>query len=65
MFESLTPAVTAYEALADLPPIQQGEDGSQKDYLHEPSSLYQQLMRSKISPVQYFESLAQRATIPL
>lgn len=59
MFSARPPAITVYEALSDLPPIQHGEDGSQKNYLNEPSSLYQQLMRSLIDPTQYLASLDQ------
>ena len=58
-FNPCASAVTVYEALSDLPPIEHGEDGSQKDYLDVPSTRYQQLMRSLIDPAQYLAGLGQ------
>lgn len=50
-------AISVYEALSDLPPLQPGEDGSCKDYVAEPKNPYQLLMRSKISPGDYIATL--------
>jgi DNA (cytosine-5)-methyltransferase 1 len=49
--------VTAYEALADLPPLQSGQDGESLDYISSPISHYQKLMRNYISPAQYLDLL--------
>ena len=50
----LTP--TAEEAISDLPPIHQGQDGSTLNYLCPPQSVYQQLMRGMITPQEYISS---------
>lgn len=52
--QHLTP--TAEEAISDLPPIQQGQDGSTLNYLCPPQSAYQQLMRGVITPQEYIAS---------
>ncbi len=57
LFDSLPPAVTVREALDDLPPLEAGEDGSVKDYLHEPENIYQHLMRGRLSPEDYLARL--------
>ncbi|HEY7418464.1 MAG TPA: DNA (cytosine-5-)-methyltransferase [Ktedonobacteraceae bacterium] len=51
--------ITVKEALDDLPAIGQGEDGSHLAYRHEPSTSYQRLMRSLISPEQFLTELSQ------
>lgn len=43
-------AITAEEALGDLPSLVPGEDGTHLDYAGPPSSRYQALMRGLISP---------------
>lgn len=52
------PAVAGVsDALSDLPPICHAEDGSAKDYLFEPQTPYQKLMRGEYSPQEYLLSL--------
>lgn len=48
--------ITVKEALCDLPPVQQGEDASSKDYVCAPANPYQQLMRGLITPQEYIET---------
>ena len=49
----LPPAVSVSEAIDDLPAIDAGEDGSDRDYVRAASTPYQRLMRGEISPVDY------------
>lgn len=51
--DDIAPAITVFDALSDLPPLQSGEDGSHKDYVSEPTHPYQAFMRSKITAEQY------------
>lgn len=53
LFSNVSNAVSVFEALSDLPPLQSGEDGSSKNYISEPNNPYQLLMRSKISAADY------------
>lgn len=53
LFDRLLPAPSVLDALSDLPPLLNGEDGSMKNYIHEPLNQYQLLMRGQISPDQY------------
>lgn len=53
LLPSLPPAVSVEEALADLPPLAPGEDGTQLAYLSEPLTSYQALMRGYITPSAY------------
>jgi DNA (cytosine-5)-methyltransferase 1 len=46
----LSPCFTVKEALDDLPPLQPGEDGSDRDYTKLPSNIYQSFMRGNLSP---------------
>jgi len=57
LFGTLPPAITVSDALADLPPLAPGEDGSTYDYVSEPMHPYQELMRGKISAREYLEYL--------
>lgn len=45
--------ISVQEALGDLPPIGQGEDGSDSQYTESPSSAYQQFCRGLLSPIAY------------
>lgn len=56
LFGRLQPAVSVEEAIADLPPLRPGEDGSCKAYLHRPTNRYQKLMRNVVTPEQYVDS---------
>ena len=38
-----------------LPPLQHGEDGSGKYYIHHPENDYQLFMRGNITPSEYYE----------
>jgi DNA (cytosine-5)-methyltransferase 1 len=49
--------ISAEEALSDLPALEQGEDGSEKDYVSEPKNDYQALMRGKISPEEFLKRI--------
>lgn len=44
------------DALDDLPPIEQAEDGSMKEYLHPAETAFQKLMRGDILPDEYLNS---------
>jgi DNA (cytosine-5)-methyltransferase 1 len=58
--DSLAPAITVGEAFSDLPPLSPGEDGSSKDYVHEPKNSYQELVRSRITPEEYLAIIRRR-----
>jgi DNA (cytosine-5)-methyltransferase 1 len=62
LFDRLTPAVTAEQALGDLPPLRPGEDGSTKAYLNPPSNWYQELMRGVSRAEQYIRLMTPRET---
>ncbi len=49
--------ICAEDALSDLPPLNQGEDGSEKSYVSEPKNNYQALMRNKMSPDEFLKKL--------
>ena len=57
LFGELNPAVTVSEALCDLPPLGNGEDGQHLDYLCEPANDYQKLMRGAMTPFAYIKGL--------
>jgi len=49
--------INCEEALEDLPPLEPGEDGSQKDYRFEPRNTFQLYARGCISMKQFVESV--------
>lgn len=53
----LPPVPSVSAALADLPPIAHAEDGSAKEYLFDPQTSYQKLMRGYITPEEYLKNL--------
>lgn len=53
LFSDLHDWVTVEEAVADLPPITQGENGSHLNYIISPATTYQKLMRGVITPSEY------------
>lgn len=53
LFKSAKEWITAEEAISDLPPISQAEDGSHLSYATEPQNPFQQLMRGYINPDDY------------
>jgi len=57
----LPSAVTTYEALSDLPPLESSQDGENLDYIFPPTTDYQELMRGYISPEQYLNTLRKKA----
>lgn len=57
----LPSAVTVYESLNDLPPLDPGQDGQNLDYISFPLTDYQKLMRGDISPEQYFHAVRGKA----
>ncbi|NCQ83965.1 MAG: DNA (cytosine-5-)-methyltransferase [Microcystis aeruginosa W13-18] len=57
----LPSAVTTYEALSDLPPLESSQDGESLDYIFPPATDYQELMRGYISPEQYLNALRKKA----
>lgn len=57
----LPSAVTTYEALSDLPPLESSQDGETLDYIFPPTTGYQELMRGYISPEQYLNALRKKA----
>lgn len=57
----LPSAVTTYEALSDLPPLESSQDGENLDYIFSPATDYQELMRGYISPEQYLNILREKA----
>ncbi len=59
----LSPVVTVFEALNDLPPLKQGQDGENLDYITPSLTDYQCLMRGAISPMQYLEKLRYKQNI--
>lgn len=56
--------ITVEEAISDLPVLTPGEDGSLKEYLAPPCSLYQQLMRGVIDPSIYLREVDRLALLP-
>lgn len=58
LFSQFAPAITVRQALSDLPPIGNGEDGQELDYLTPPASPFQQLMRGVLSPGEYLGVIA-------
>jgi Alw26I/Eco31I/Esp3I family type II restriction m6 adenine DNA methyltransferase len=53
LFSTLKNWVSVEDALSDLPPINQGENGSHLTYISSPRTNYQRLMRGEISPSEY------------
>jgi len=45
--------ISVGEAISDLPPIKQSEDGSHLNYICDPQTHYQKLMRGLITPEEY------------
>lgn len=59
LFGRLPRAISTKEALGDLPSLQPGEDGSHKQYAHEPSHPYQELMRGSIDANTFLRVIAE------
>jgi DNA (cytosine-5)-methyltransferase 1 len=62
--DDLAPAITVFDALSDLPPLQSGEDGSHKDYNGEPTHPYQAFMRSKMTAEDYLNIVRNTVCTP-
>jgi DNA (cytosine-5)-methyltransferase 1 len=56
-YGNLAPAISVFDALSDLPPLRNGENGEELDYLNEPNSDFQLLMRGRITPHAYLMRL--------
>ena len=50
-------AISVNEALADLPALRPGQDGSNLMYASPPQTSYQEFMRSMIGPAEFLESV--------
>lgn len=61
LFGGSVPWVTVQEAIADLPSLKSGQDGSHLSYASEPWSAYQALMRSLIEPGEYLDLMSSNA----
>jgi Alw26I/Eco31I/Esp3I family type II restriction m6 adenine DNA methyltransferase len=59
LFGHTRPAISMEEAVADLPPLQAGENGIAKVYEGLPHTMYQALMRGFISPDEYLAYVTQ------
>jgi DNA (cytosine-5)-methyltransferase 1 len=57
LFHSGHAAISVAEALDDLPPLHQGEDGSHLPYVRGAEGPYQQLMRGQLKPMDYLAAL--------
>lgn len=57
LFGQFAPAVSVGEALSDLPPLGNGEDGEHLSYLGDPATPFQRLMRGDLQPCEYIEGL--------
>ncbi|MES1222460.1 MAG: DNA (cytosine-5-)-methyltransferase, partial [Bacteroidota bacterium] len=55
LFFSPKPALTVEDAISDLPFLVPGQDGSSLQYISEPKTVYQKLMRGYILLDEYFE----------
>ena len=58
-------AISTEDALADLPPLRPGEDGSSGDYLYEPQHPYQALMRGRLAAGEYLDAIRAGAGAPV
>lgn len=57
LFDKLPPAISVDEALSDLPALTPGQDGSCLDYISEPRTVYQSLMRGCLTPQEYLDRI--------
>jgi DNA (cytosine-5)-methyltransferase 1 len=58
LFSDLQPAVSVAEAISDLPPLIHGQDGSELQYLGEPSTAFQSFMRGSLTAKDYLFRIA-------
>ena len=56
LFNVYSNCVSVEDALSDLPKLIPGQNGSSLDYLSQPKTIYQSLMRGQITPLEYLES---------
>lgn len=63
-FTMLPTSITVEDAISDLPRLESGEDGSDKDYVCDPKNPYQSLMRGEITPNDYLNWLSDRVSYP-
>ena len=58
-------AISTEDALADLPPLRPGQDGSSGDYLCEPLHPYQAFMRAQLDAGEYLDAIRAGAGAPV
>jgi len=63
LFKQFSSAITVKEALSDLPPITNGEDGSHKDYIKSPDNPYHKFMRSFLTAEDYLKSITSHNSV--
>jgi DNA (cytosine-5)-methyltransferase 1 len=56
LFDAYSNCVSVEDALSDLPRLMPGQNGSYLNYDSEPQTIYQCLMRGKITPLEYLQS---------
>lgn len=56
LFDIYSNCISVEDALSDLPKLTPGQNGSSLDYTSQPSTIYQSLMRGKITPLEYLQS---------
>ena len=56
LFSFYDNCISVKDALSDLPELLPGQNGSSFNYLSEPRTLYQSLIRGKITPLEYLQS---------
>jgi DNA (cytosine-5)-methyltransferase 1 len=57
LFNTFAPAVSVHDAISDLPALGNGENGEDFDYISEPTTNFQRLMRGRMTPAAYITQL--------
>jgi DNA (cytosine-5)-methyltransferase 1 len=63
LFSANEDAISVSEAIADLPALEPGQDGSHLPYASPPQTTYQAFMRGLIGPAEFLESVRKRERI--
>lgn len=61
LFPSLPRVSSVQEALDDLPPLKEGEDGSDLPYRSSPRTLFQRFARGEVTPSEYLAAMSERS----